>query len=116
MSLLVVGSLAFDDIETPAGARKDVLGGSAVYFSLAASAFGPVRMVGPVGEDFPADLAAGWRARGIDPSGIEVVKGGKTFRWSGRYEGAMNAAQTLKTELNVLGTFEPKVPASFRDS
>lgn len=114
MSLLVVGSLAFDDIETPSGKRRDVLGGSAVYFSLAASAFSPVRMVGPVGEDFPKDLAEGWRARGIDPSGIETVEGGKTFRWSGRYEGAMNAAETLKTELNVLGTFRPKIPESFR--
>ena len=116
MSLLVVGSLAFDDIETPEGARLDVLGGSATYFSLAASVFTPVRMVGPVGEDFPMAVAEGWRERGIDPSGIEVVRGGKTFRWSGRYQGEMNSAETLRTELNVLGTFQPKVPAAFRDS
>ncbi len=116
MSLLVVGSLAFDDIETPSGKRTDVLGGSAVYFSLAASAFTPVRLVGPVGEDFPMEVAEGWRPRGIDPGGIEVVKGGKTFRWAGRYQGAMNAAETLRTELNVLGTFRPKIPEAFRDS
>ncbi len=116
MSLLVVGSLAFDDIESPSGKRADILGGSATYFSLAASAFTPVRMVGAVGEDFPIERAAEWKPRGIDVAGIEVVKGGKTFRWSGRYQGDMNAAETLKTELNVLGTFQPKIPKSFRDS
>jgi sugar/nucleoside kinase (ribokinase family) len=116
MSLLVVGSVAFDDIETPSGARKDVLGGSAVYFSLAASLFHPVRLVGPVGEDFPLSVAEGWRPRGIDPSGLEVVRGGKTFRWAGRYQGEMNSAETLRTELNVLGTFQPKIPPSFRES
>lgn len=116
MSLLVVGSLAFDDVESPSGKRENILGGSATYFSLAASAFGPVRLVGPVGEDFPADATRGWKERGIDASGLEVVKGGKTFRWSGRYAGDMNSAETLRTELNVLGTFQPKVPASFRDT
>jgi sugar/nucleoside kinase (ribokinase family) len=116
MSLLVVGSLAFDSIETPSGKRENELGGSAVYFSLAASAYGPVRLVGPVGDDFPLSITSGWKARGIDAEGLEVVKGGLTFRWSGRYTGDMNAAETLKTDLNVLGTFQPKVPASFRDS
>ena len=116
MSLLVVGSVAFDDVETPAGKREGILGGSAVYFSLAASPFSPVRLVAPVGEDFPLAVAEAWRPRGIDPSGLEVVKGGKTFRWSGRYEGEMNSARTLKTELNVLGTFQPRIPKEFRDS
>lgn len=116
MSLLVVGSLAFDDIESPSGKRQDILGGSATYFSLAASAFTPVRMVGAVGEDFPIEMASEWKGRGIDVAGIEVVKGGKTFRWAGRYQGDMNAAETLKTELNVLGTFQPKIPRSFRAS
>lgn len=116
MSLLVVGSIAFDDIESPSGKESDVLGGSATYFSLAASSFAPVRLVGAVGEDFPMDLTGGWRERGIDTAGLEVVPGGKTFRWSGKYEGDMNAARTLKTELNVLGTFDPKVPPAFRDS
>ncbi len=116
MSLLVVGSLAFDDIESPSGKRENVLGGSATYFSLAASAFGPVRLVGPVGEDFPLALMEPWRERGIDPTGVEVVRGGKTFRWSGRYSGDMDVAETLHTELNVLGTFQPKIPAAFRTS
>jgi sugar/nucleoside kinase (ribokinase family) len=116
MSLLVVGSLAFDDVETPSGRREGILGGSATYFSLAASAFGPVRMVGPVGEDFPMDLTTPWKARGIDTAGIERIPGGKTFRWSGKYSGEMNSAQTLRTELNVLGDFRPKVPESFRNS
>jgi sugar/nucleoside kinase (ribokinase family) len=116
MSLLVVGSLAFDDIESPSGKRSDILGGSATYFSLAASAFTPVRMVGAVGEDFPIEMASEWKSRGIDVAGIEVVKGGKTFRWSGRYAGDMNAAETLRTELNVLGTFQPKIPKDFRSS
>lgn len=116
MSLLVVGSLAFDDIESPSGTRTGILGGSATYFSLAASAFSPVRLVGAVGEDFPKDATAGWKERGIDAAGLEVVKGGRTFRWSGRYSGDMNAAETLKTELNVLGTFKPKIPESFRST
>lgn len=116
MSLLVVGSLAFDDIESPSGRRENILGGSATYFSLAASAFSPVRLVGPVGEDFPLDVTAPWKERGIDTAGVEVVRGGKTFRWSGRYAGDMNAAETLRTELNVLGTFQPKIPEKFRSS
>ncbi len=116
MSLLVVGSIAFDDIETPAGRAEAVVGGSATYFSMAASNFGPVRMVGPVGEDFPLDVMEPWRRRGIDTAGVEVVAGGKTFRWSGRYEGDMNAARTLRTELNVLGSFRPRVPPAFRES
>ncbi len=116
MSLLVVGSLAFDDIESPSGKRANILGGSATYFSLAASAFTPVRLVGSVGEDFPIEIAAGWKDRGIDVAGIEVVRGGKTFRWSGRYAGDMNSAETLRTELNVLGTFQPKIPERFRSS
>jgi sugar/nucleoside kinase (ribokinase family) len=116
MSLLVVGSLAFDDVETPSGKRESILGGSATYFSLAASAFSPVRMVGAVGEDFPLELAAPWKARGIDTAGLEVVKGGRTFRWSGRYAGDMNSAETLRTELNVLGTFQPRIPEAFRST
>jgi sugar/nucleoside kinase (ribokinase family) len=73
-------------------------------------------MVGAVGEDFPIETASEWKPRGIDVAGIEVVKGGKTFRWSGRYAGDMNSAETLRTELNVLGTFQPKIPRTFRDS
>ncbi len=116
MSLLVVGSIAFDDIESPSGSRENLLGGSATHFSLAASSFAPVQLVGAVGEDFPMELTEGWGPRGINTAGVEVIEGGKTFRWSGRYEGDMNAAETLKTELNVLGTFDPKVPPKFRGS
>ncbi|MHC4820839.1 MAG: PfkB family carbohydrate kinase [Planctomycetota bacterium] len=116
MSLLVVGSIAFDDIESPSGSRENLLGGSATHFSLAASSFAPVQLVGAVGEDFPMELTEGWGPRGINTAGVEVIEGGKTFRWSGRYEGDMNAAETLKTELNVLGTFDPKVPEKFRGS
>jgi len=114
MKVLVVGSVAFDDIESPSGTREGLLGGSASYFSLAASGFTPVDLVAPVGEDFPLDLVAPWKERGIDTAGLEVVPGGKTFRWSGRYRGEMNAAETIRTELNVLGTFRPKIPPALR--
>jgi sugar/nucleoside kinase (ribokinase family) len=115
MSLLVVGSIAFDTIETPFGKAEEALGGSALYFSYAASYFIPVRLVGVVGEDFPMKAFDEFRARGVDTAGVEVAKG-KTFRWKGKYEGEMNAAQTLDTQLNVFGNFQPKVPAGYRDS
>ena len=116
MSLLVVGSLAFDDIETPSGKRESILGGAATYFGRAAGACARGGVGGAVGEDFPMDKTAGWKERGIDAAGLEVVKGGKTFRWAGKYTGEMNAAETLRTELNVLGTFQPRIPESFRNS
>ena len=115
MSLLVVGSVAIDSVETPYGAAPEALGGSAVYFSYAASFFHPVRLVGVVGEDFPDEFLEIIQSRDIDLAGLERAKG-KTFRWSGRYVGDMNAAETLATELNVFGAFEPKIPDSFRDS
>jgi sugar/nucleoside kinase (ribokinase family) len=116
MSLLVTGSIAIDSVKTPFGQVEEVLGGSAVYFSLAARAFGPVRFVGVVGEDFPqahVDLLTG---RGIDLAGLERRSGSKTFRWRGEYGGNMNEAQTLRTDLNVLGEAGPAIPAAFRDS
>ncbi|MDX2036611.1 MAG: PfkB family carbohydrate kinase [Isosphaeraceae bacterium] len=116
MSLLVVGSIAFDSVETPHGTVHDALGGSATYFSYAASFFTPVRLCGVVGEDFPkehVDLLAG---RGIDTAGLIVEKGGKTFRWKGKYEGDMNSAETLEVHLNVLGTFNPELPHGFLDT
>lgn len=116
MSLLVVGSIAFDSVETPHGEVQDALGGSATYFSYAASFFTPVRLCGVVGEDFPkehVDLLAG---RGIDTAGLIVEKGGKTFRWKGKYVGDMNSAETLEVHLNVLGTFNPDLPPGFLDS
>jgi sugar/nucleoside kinase (ribokinase family) len=115
MSLIVVGSIAFDSVETPAGRADDVLGGSATYFSYAASFFGPVRLVGVVGSDFPPAYREMLEKRHVDTAGLEVAPG-KTFRWRGSYQGAMNAAQTLAVELNVFGSFDPKLPEKFRDS
>lgn len=116
MSLLVTGSIAIDTVETPHGRAENVLGGSCVYFSLAASLFTKVRLVGVVGEDFDTDLLEPLASRGVDTSGVEVRVGRKTFRWSGRYEGAMNEAQTLGVELNVLAESGPQVPHAFKDS
>jgi sugar/nucleoside kinase (ribokinase family) len=115
MSLVVVGSIAFDSVETPTGRADDVLGGSATYFSYAASFFGPVRLVGVVGTDFPPAHRELLESRNIDTAGLETVEG-KTFRWSGQYEADMNTRTTLEVDLNVFGTFDPKVPQAFRDS
>jgi sugar/nucleoside kinase (ribokinase family) len=122
MSLLVVGTIAFDEIETPSGRVSDETGGSAVYFALAASRFTGVRIVGTVGADFPKDRLAMFsaasansgRTNEVDLAGVETVKRGKTFRWSGRYRGDMNSAETLETQLNVLATFDPKLPVAYR--
>lgn len=114
MSLLVVGTLAFDDVETPFGKVEKVLGGSATYFSFAASFFTDVRLVGPVGEDFPEEYIDLLKDRNIDCSGVATLKGQKTFHWSGKYEGDMNEAQTLDVHLNVLETFKPDLPPAFR--
>ncbi len=116
MSLLVVGSVALDSVETPHGVVDDALGGSATYFSYAASYFTPVRLVGVVGEDFPDAHRKLLEDRGVDTSGLVVEPGGATFRWKGRYEGDMNMAETLEVHLNVLGTFNPDVPAQFLDT
>ncbi|TAJ04015.1 MAG: sugar kinase [Planctomycetota bacterium] len=115
MSLMVVGTVAFDDVETPYAKKKKLLGGSAMYFASAASYFAPVRLVSVVGEDFGAERLAPLRARGVDDRGVEIAKG-KTFHWSGRYEADWNTRTTLATDLNVLATFDPKVPAAYRDS
>lgn len=115
MSLLVVGSVALDTVETPHGKVEAALGGSAVYFSYAASFFTHVRLVGVVGKDFPKRYIAGIRKRDIDTGGLQVVDG-KTFRWSGSYKGAMNEAETKWVKLNVFGDFQPNIPESFRDT
>ena len=115
MTLLAVGSIALDSVETPHGAANEVLGGSATYFSYAASFFTPVRLVGVVGRDFPPEHRELLETRDIDLAGLEMVDG-KTFRWRGSYEGSMNAATTLDVQLNVFDEFEPNVPAQFRDS
>ncbi|MDR3197920.1 MAG: PfkB family carbohydrate kinase [Planctomycetaceae bacterium] len=116
MTLLAVGSIAFDTIETPVAKREEVLGGSAPYFAYAASFFGSVQLVGVVGDDFPEEHMEMFRKRGIDLSGLEIVSGGKTFRWSGKYHENMNDRDTLDTQLNVLGDFQPKLPEDFRRS
>ncbi len=115
-SLLVVGSIAFDTVRTPFGEAPEVLGGSATYFSVAASFFAPVRLVGVVGDDFPPAFLQTFASRRIDTAGLQVVRGGKTFRWTGSYEGAMNEARTDDVQLNVLGDFRPAIPEAFRDT
>jgi len=107
MSIVVVGSIAFDDVQTDHGAVKDAVGGSAIYFSAAASLFCPVNLVGVVGDDFPGEEIAFLNARGVNTDGLEIVKGGRTFRWSGVYETDMNNRQTTSLALNVFSGFNP---------
>jgi sugar/nucleoside kinase (ribokinase family) len=116
MSLLVVGSLALDIIETPFATLEQALGGSATFIAIAASYFNPERLglVGVVGEDFPEKAWELFRARNIDISGIEIVKGGKTFSWHGRYHYDMNTRDTIETNLNVFADFKPVVPKNFK--
>ena len=114
-SLLVVGSVALDSVETRTGRRDEVLGGAACYFSYAASFFTPVRLVGVVGNDFPAAHEELLRARGIDLAGLEHVPG-RTFRWAGRYAADFNTRTTLDTQLNVFESFRPKLPATWASS
>ncbi len=109
MSLLVVGSVAFDAVETPFGKREKMLGGSATHFSLAASFFTNVRVVGVVGEDFGQAESEVFNKRGIDTTDIERIEAGKTFFWRGRYEYDLNTAHTLDTQLNVFADFKPKL-------
>ncbi|MEM1305525.1 MAG: sugar kinase, partial [Planctomycetota bacterium] len=114
MPLLVVGSVAIDNVETPEGGRHDnLLGGSATHFSYAASFFTGVRLVGVVGEDWPAEHTELLQGRGIDTTGLQVVDGGKTFTWTGRYLDNMNDRETLDVQLNVFGEFDPKLPETY---
>lgn len=114
MSLLVVGTLGIDTVETPTATRHDVLGGSAVYFSYAASYFTSVRLVGVVGEDWPSAYTDLLHARNIDTRGLQVVPGGRTFRWRGRYLANMNDRESLETHLNVVAQFDPILPDDYR--
>ncbi len=116
MPLLVVGSVAIDNVETPEDRRDEMLGGSATHFSYAASFFTGVRLVGVVGEDWPDEHTKLLRGRGIDTAGLTIVPGGKTFRWSGRYEPNMNDRETLETQLNVFGEFDPTLPESYKQA
>jgi sugar/nucleoside kinase (ribokinase family) len=114
-AILVVGSVGYDSISTPKGHREHILGGSANYFSLAASLYAPVRVVGVVGEDYKPEHKQLLESRRVDLSGLQQVKG-KTFSWEGKYEDDMNEAITLATHLNVFETFHPSIPESYRDS
>lgn len=113
--LVCVGSIAFDSVETPEGRADDVLGGSAVYFGYAASLFGPIGLVGVVGDDFPEDDLERLRERGIDTAGVARVPG-RTFRWAGRYLDDLNVRETTNLELNVFGDFDPTVPDAYADA
>jgi sugar/nucleoside kinase (ribokinase family) len=113
--ILVVGSLAYDDVNTPYDSRRDVLGGAASYFSLAACLYAPVRLMGVVGDDFRASDLERLRVKGIDLSGVEHAKG-RSFRWLGRYDHDLAAAETINTDLGVFGDWEPTVPPAFADS
>jgi sugar/nucleoside kinase (ribokinase family) len=115
MSITVVGSVAFDSIETPAGKRDRCLGGAATYFSLAASFFTDVRVIAVVGEDFSAEHEAVLTSKKIDTRGLERVAG-KSFHWAGSYLKDLNEAETRQTDLNVFATFNPKIPAVYADS
>ena len=115
MSLLVVGSVAFDDLETPAGRQDNVLGGSASYFSLAASRLNPVQVVAVVGEDFGPAQERVFQGRDIDLSGL-LHKPGRSFHWKGQYGQDLNEATTLDTQLNVFADFHPELPASYREA
>ncbi len=117
MSLLIVGSLAFDDIETPFGRSDNTLGGSSTYIALSASYFtDPIRMVGVVGSDFDDTHFGLLHSKNIDTKGIQVVEDGKTFRWAGRYHYDMNTRDTLDTQLNVFADFDPHIPQQYRES
>ena len=113
MSLLVVGSVALDSVETPFGKVTDALGGSAVYFSVAASRLAPVRVVGVVGSDYPVDQLEALGSGRIDWSGVERTAG-ESFRWSGRYSFDLQSRDTLETRLGVFADFKPRLPEVFR--
>src|ERR1700735_5464994 len=115
MSIVVVGSVAFDDITSPSGSVTGILGGAATYFSLAASYFTQVRVVAVVGEDFSAEHENVLKKRGIDTRGIERASG-KTFRWGGSYAENLNEAKTNFTDLNVFERFQPRIPQEYEDT
>lgn len=113
--ILIVGSMAFDDLELPTGSARDVVGGSATYSSFAASVFAPVRIVAVVGQDFPEATLSAMQSRGIDVAGVERAAG-RTFRWAGRYDEDLIHRTTLDTQLNVFASFNPRLPEAYRDT
>ncbi len=116
MSLLVTGSIGIDTVRTPHGASENCLGGSSVYFSMAASFFSAVRFVGVIGDDCPFNLAEVFKGRPVDLAGLEIRKGSKTFRWAGTYQRNMDDRTTDALDLNVLAETPPQVPDAFKDS
>lgn len=115
MTVLVVGSVALDSVETPFGRADDVLGGSATFFSAAAGHLTPVQLVGVVGSDYPVDQLRRLESRGVDLSGLEMAEG-DSFRWRGRYRHDLNTAETLETNLGVFSHFRPRIPEAFRSA
>jgi sugar/nucleoside kinase (ribokinase family) len=116
MSLLVIGTVAFDAIETPFGKTDKIVGGAATFISLAASYFTPkINLVSVVGDDFPQDAIAMLQKRKVNTDGLQIKQGEKTFFWSGKYHNDMNSRDTLDTQLNVLATFDPTIPAAYQD-
>ena len=117
MSLIVVGSMAFDSIETPFGKSDLIVGGAATYIAWSASNFvKPIKQVSVVGGDFPEEEITALKNRGVDMEGVQIKKDEKSFFWAGRYDLDMNSRETLETQLNVLENFDPKLPESYQDS
>jgi sugar/nucleoside kinase (ribokinase family) len=114
MSLVIIGSVAFDTIETPRERREKIVGGSGTYCALAASYFTRPKVVAVVGEDFPAEMIAFMKKRKIDLRGLEIVPGGKTFHWQGRYGADLNQRETIRTDLNVFRDFRPDIPPAYK--
>jgi len=115
-SVLIVGSVALDSVETPAGTVENALGGAATYGSVACSLFSPVQLVGVVGDDFPAEHVDFLQSRGVDLNGLQIIDGGKTFRWKGDYNADLNQAVTHETQLGVFEHFDPILPAEFQNA
>ncbi|HXV87321.1 MAG TPA: sugar kinase, partial [Gemmatimonadales bacterium] len=115
MTLLVVGSIALDSVETPFGSTADALGGSAVFFSCAACLLQPVQMVGVVGQDYPYEALERLARRGVDLAGVEQ-RAGESFRWKGKYSYDLQNRETLDTRLGVFAEFVPRIPPAFRES
>ena len=115
MSILVVGSVALDSVETPFGGVENALGGSATYFAVSASFFAPVNLVAVVGDDFPEEYTSVFKKHGIDIKGLEIAKG-KTFKWKGKYGYDLNNPETIYTHLNVFNRFSPKMPIEYKRS
>jgi sugar/nucleoside kinase (ribokinase family) len=114
--VLVVGSMALDTVETPFGRADDIIGGAGVYASTSASYFSPVDLVGVVGDDYPPEGLSFLQARGVDIAGVQVIAGGRSFRWAGRYEHDMSSAETLDTQLGVFAGFAPLLPDGYRSA